>query len=132
MKISLESICHNLQSLFDAILDLDWFKLGLDIAWEILKGLAKALWEGIQTIFGKGWLWGTDDGVELNNTSTENTLSSITTTNVGERTTKVDETLEITLNVESDGTVASSQNLDVISDMLTDKIDKLLGDKING
>lgn len=121
-----------IQSLFDAILDIDWLKLGIDIAWEILKGLGKALWEGIQTIFGKGWLWGTDDGIELNNTSTENALSSITTTNVGERTTKVDETLEITLNVESDGTVAGSQNLDVISDMLTDKIDKLLGDKING
>lgn len=121
-----------IQSLFDAILDLDWFKLGLDIAWEILKGLAKALWEGIQTIFGKGWLWGGNDGVDVNNTTTDNALSSITTTNVAERTTKVDETLEITLNVESDGTVASSQNLDVISDMLTDKIDKLLGDKING
>ena len=39
---------------------------------------------------------------------------------------------KITLNVESDGTVAGQQNLDVISDMLTDKIDKILGDKING
>lgn len=121
-----------IQSLFDAILDLDWFKLGMEIAWEITKGLINTLWEGIQTIFGKGWLWGKNEGIQVNNTSTENALSSITTTNVGERTTKVDETLEITLNVESDGTVAGQQNLDVISDMLTDKIDKILGDKING
>ena len=83
-------------------------------------------------LFGKGWLWGTNNNVEVNNATTETALSSITTANVGERTTKVDETLDITLNVESDGTVASEQNLDIMSDMLTEKINKTLGDMING
>ena len=121
-----------IDSLFNVIYEMNWFELGWNIALKILEGLGKALWNGIQTIFGKGWLWGNEDDFNVQNTQTANTLSSVTTTSVGERTTKVDETLEITLNVESDGTVASEKNLDVISDMLTEKIDKILGDKING
>ena len=121
-----------IESIFDAILDMDWYKLGMEISWEILKGLGKTLWEGVQMIFGKGWLWGTDDSVDLNNNSTESALSSLTTTNVNERTTKTEETLEVTMRVESDGTVASEQNLDVMSDLIVERINKAMGDMING
>ena len=121
-----------IESIFDAILDLDWYKLGMEISWEILKGLAKTLWEGVQMIFGKGWLWGTDNGIEVNNTSTESALNALTTTSVNERTTKTEESLEVTMKVESDGTVASEQNLDVMSELIVERINKAMGDMING
>ena len=121
-----------IESIFDAILDLDWYKLGMEISWEIIKGLAKTLWEGVQMIFGKGWLWGTDNGIEVNNTSTESALNALTTTSVNERTTKTEESLEVTMKVESDGTVASEQNLDVISELIVERINKAMGDMING
>lgn len=121
-----------IESIFDAILDLDWYKLGMEISWEILKGLAKTLWEGVQMIFGKGWLWGNDSGIDVNSTSTESALNSLTTTSVNERTTKTEETLEVTMKVESDGTVASEQNLDVMSELIVERINKAMGDMING
>ena len=121
-----------IQSLFDAILDLDWFKLGIDIGWSIVKGILNTIWEGLQTIVGKGWLWGGNDTVGIDNTTTQQAISTVTSSNISERTTRVDEKLEITLNVESDGTVASEKNLDIVSDLLKDKINKALGDMING
>lgn len=119
-------------ALFEAIYSLNWFELGWKLAGKILEGLAKALWEGIQMIFGKGWLWGGNNNVEVVDTSTQNAISTVNSSVVNERTTKVDETLEITLNVESDGTVAGEKNLDTISDLLVDKINKALGDMVNG
>lgn len=118
----------------EAIFDINWFEVGLNIA----KAIVKGIWTGIKRTFGAligyGWLWGKEDNnnAEVDVSSTSQALSSVTTSQVSERTTKVDETLDITLSVESDGTNAGQQNLDVISDLLVDKINKVLGDEING
>lgn len=128
----IEALPQMIDALFDAIFEINWLELGLKIGESIVKGILNAIWNSIQWIFGKGWLWNDAPAVSVDNTSTDTALSSITTTSVGERTTKVDETLDITLSVESDGTVAGQQNLDIISDMMTDKINKALGDMVNG
>ena len=116
-------------------------KLGASIIKGIVMFLADRLWGAIQFAFGKGWLWG-DKLWEGNNfenflfTGMEggllNAQSTVNSSIVNEKTTRVDETLEITLNVESDGTVAGDKNLDTISDMMVDKINKALGDMVNG
>ena len=58
--------------------------------------------------------------------------ATITNSVVNEKTTSVNETLDISLSVESDGTVAGDKNLDTISDLMVEKINKALGDMING
>lgn len=118
-------------------------RIGERLAGELLKGLIKAvgdrLWGMLKFTVGEGWLWGEkiwdkyDNPMDwlvspMGSTST----ASITNSVVNERTTTVNETLDITLSVESDGTVAGDKNLDTISDLMLEKINKALGDKING
>lgn len=118
-------------------------KIGERLAGELLKGLIKAvgdrLWGMLKFTVGEGWLWGEkiwdkyDNPVDwlfspMGSTST----ATITNSVVNERTTSVNETLDISLSVESDGTVASDKNLDTISDLMVEKINKALGDMING
>ena len=118
-------------------------KIGERLAGELLKGLIKAigdrLWGMLKFTVGEGWLWGEkiwdkyDNPVDwlfspMGSTST----ATITNSVVNERTTSVNETLDISLSVESDGTVAGDKNLDTISDLMIEKINKALGDMVNG
>lgn len=118
-------------------------KIGERLAGELLKGLIKAigdrLWGILKFTVGEGWLWGEkiwdkyDNPVDwlfspMGSTST----ATITNSVVNERTTSVNETLDISLSVESDGTVAGDKNLDTISDLMIEKINKALGDMVNG
>ena len=118
-------------------------RIGERLAGELLKGLIKAigdrLWGMLKFTVGEGWLWGEkiwdkyDNPVDwlfspMGSTST----ATITNSVVNERTTSVNETLDISLSVESDGTVAGDKNLDTISDLMVEKINKALGDMING
>ena len=118
-------------------------KIGERLAGELLKGLIKAvgdrLWGMLKFTVGEGWLWGEkiwdkyDNPVDwlfspMGSTST----ATITNSVVNEKTTSVNETLDISLSVESDGTVAGDKNLDTISDLMVEKINKALGDMING
>lgn len=118
-------------------------KIGERLAGELLKGLIKAigdrLWGILKFAVGEGWLWGEkiwdkyDNPVDwlfspMGSTST----ATITNSVVNERTTSVNETLDISLSVESDGTVAGDKNLDTISDLMIEKINKALGDMVNG
>lgn len=118
-------------------------KIGVRLAGELLKGLIKAigdrLWGMLKFTVGEGWLWGEkiwdkyDNPVDwlfspMGSTST----ATITNSVVNERTTSVNETLDISLSVESDGTVAGDKNLDTISDLMIEKINKALGDMVNG
>lgn len=115
--------------LLDTFLSIDWIQLGIDIATGILKGFVTIVGKGI----GYGWLWGKEEEPQsVSITPIEEAITTISNSQVSERTTKIDETLEITLNVESDGTVAGDKNLDTISDLLIDKINKSLGDMIDG
>lgn len=102
--------------------------------------LGNALLETFKNTFlkmiGKGWLWGEGswfgwgDNSSTNVSTTENQISTITNTAMLERTEKVEETLEISLKVESDGTTASKENLDIVSDLVVDKINKILGGEV--
>lgn len=118
-------------------------KIGERLAGELLKGLIKAigdrLWGILKFTVGEGWLWGEkiwdkyDNPVDwlfspMGSTST----ATITNSVVNEKTTSVNETLDISLSVESDGTVAGDKNLDTISDLMIEKINKALGDMVNG
>lgn len=118
-------------------------KIGERLAGELLKGLIKAvgdrLWGMLKFTVGEGWLWGEkiwdkyDNPVDwlfspMGSTST----ATITNSVVNEKTTSVNETLDISLSVESDGTVAGDKNLDTISDLMIEKINKALGDMVNG
>lgn len=118
-------------------------RIGERLAGELLKGLIKAvgdrLWGMLKFTVGEGWLWGEkiwdkyDNPVDwlfspMGSTST----ATITNSVVNERTTSVNETLDISLSVESDGTVAGDKNLDTISDLMIEKINKALGDMVNG
>lgn len=111
-------------SAMDAIIHMDWVGLGL----EIIKAVILGVWEGLKNSFlwsiGKGWLW---DVPEANVTTTDNQITAITNTGRVERTETVNETLDISLRVESDGTNAGQENLDVVSDLVVDKINKILG-----
>lgn len=121
-------------------------KIGAKLGAELLKGLltfvADRLLGVLEFGFGKGWLWGPKlwEGDNLENflfTGMEGGLMdlvypSVTNSVVNERTTRVDETLDIKLSVESDGTIAGDKNLDTISDMMVEKINKALGDMVNG
>lgn len=113
-----------ISSVIDAINDIDWFRLG----WEIIKAILGGVWEGLKNSFlwsiGRGWLW---DIPEANVTTTDNQITAITNTGRVERTETVNETLDISLRVESDGTNAGQENLDVVSDLVVDKINKILG-----
>lgn len=122
-----------ISSLLQEILNFDWFSFGWDLAKEIFVGLAEGLWNLLQTLVGKGWLWGKENPSTQIETLTSSTANStITNAVVSEKTTKVNETLDITLSVESDGTLAGDKNLDTVSDILVEKINKALGDMVNG
>ena len=116
-------------------------QLGQRLATEILKGIVKGLadrfWKVLQFSVGKGWLWDRDEKIFTNDwlftpMGDTTTTASITNSVVNERTTTVNETLDISLSVESDGTVAGDKNLDTISDLMVEKINKALGDMVNG
>lgn len=139
-----DAFINNLQDKL-RILTPVFVRIGAELGASIIKGIvmfiADRLWGALQFAVGKGWLWG-DKLWEGNNFENFlfggmeggllNAQSTVNSSIVNERTTRVDETLEITLNVESDGTVAGDKNLDTISDMLVDKINKALGDMVNG
>ncbi|MBO7712032.1 MAG: hypothetical protein J6S85_00975 [Methanobrevibacter sp.] len=139
-----DDFINNLQDKI-RILTPVFVRIGAELGASIIKGIvmfiADRLWGALQFAVGKGWLWG-DKLWEGNNFEQFlfggmeggllNAQSTVNSSIVNERTTRVDETLEITLNVESDGTVAGDKNLDTISDMLVDKINKALGDMVNG
>ena len=116
--------------LIQEIFKINWFEVGLQIGLEIMKGVIKTA----GALIGYGWLWGGEDNnnAQVEAVTTSNAYSTVTNANVSEKTTKVDEKLDITLSVESDGTVAGQQNLDTITDLMTDKINKALGDMVNG
>lgn len=116
-------------------------QLGQRLATEILKGIVKGLadrfWKVLQFSVGKGWLWDRDEKIFTNDwlftpMGDTTTTASITNSVVNERTTTVNESLDISLSVESDGTVAGDKNLDTISDLMVEKINKALGDMVNG
>lgn len=120
-------------------------QIGTILGQEIIKGIFTALvdrlWGLIKFIGGEGWLWGERtvnnplDFVQELATHTggiAETLNGVNTSTVSERTTTVNESLDISLSVESDGTVAGDKNLDTISDMMVEKINKALGDMVNG
>lgn len=139
-----DAFINNLQEKI-RILTPVFVRIGAELGASIIKGIvmfiADRLWGALQFAVGKGWLWG-DKLWEGNNfenflfTGMEggllNAQSTVNSSIVNERTTRVDETLEITLNVESDGTVAGEKNMDIVGDMLVDKINKALGDMVNG
>ena len=119
-----------------------FFKIGEMLGREILKGILKSLvdrfWGMLKFTVGEGWLWGEkiwdkkySDPIDFL-ASPMGSTSSITNSVVNEKTTKVDEKLDITLSVESDGTVAGEKNLDILSDLMVEKINKTMGDMING
>ncbi len=114
----------------DYLASLDWFTMQFKVAWAIVKGLFKGIANSISSIFGFKIF--DDNEFDVNEESTSSSLNTITTANVSEKTTKVEEKLDITLNVEGDGTEAGEKNLDIISDMVVDKINKALGDMVNG
>ena len=120
-----------INSLVDAIFSYDWFKLGVDMSVQIGKGLVKGISNTVQKLLGKGWLWGVGS-VDLNTNNTTTALSTVTNSQISEKTTRVDESLEVRLSVESDGTIAGEKNLDVMSDLLVEKINKAMGDMIDG
>lgn len=120
-------------------------KIGAKLGAELLKGLvmfvADRVWGALQFVFGKGWLWGDklwegDNFLETLTTGMSGGLldahSTVTNSTVNERTTTVNESLDISLSVESDGTVAGDKNLDTISNLMVEKINKALGDMVNG
>ena len=137
-----------INSLSDKIIQLTpiFVDIGTKLAGAILKGIATSIadkfWGVLKFSVGEGWLWGDKIWDKYDNPmdwlfgspsgGLLNAQSTVNSSIVNERTTRVDETLEITLNVESDGTVAGDKNLDTISDMLVDKINKALGDMVNG
>lgn len=139
-----DDFINNLQEKL-RILTPVFVRIGAELGASIIKGIVTfivdRLWGALQFAVGKGWLWG-DKLWEGNNFENFlfggmeggllNAQSTVNSSIVNEKTTRVDETLEITLNVESDGTVAGDKNLDTISDMLVDKINKALGDMVNG
>lgn len=114
--------------IIDALMSIDWIQLGADIANGLIKGFINIL----STIFGRGWLWGKDENnsqnVEILNT--ENAISTINNVGSVERTEKIEETLDITLRVESDGTKVSEENLNIVSDLVVDKINEILGGEV--
>lgn len=117
-----------------------FFDLGEKLAQALVRGLIKYVvdkgWSMIKGMFGEGWLWGEkNDWVESGKDFFGGLFganSMVSSSMVNERTTKTEETLEVTMRVESDGTVASEQNLDVMSDLIVERINKAMGDMING
>lgn len=122
-------IIFNLPAMIvDTLFSIDWLQLGLDIGKALLDGIIKTLgW-----VIGYGWLWGRDEPSTptVQNSNVETAISTVSSTGRVERTETVNETLDVTVRVESDGTEAGEKNLDVISDMLIEKINKALGDEV--
>lgn len=125
------------QNLTDTIQDLapKFLGIGLKLGWNLIKGIFKGLldtaidWQ--LAIFGKGWLWGKEDNEqELSLSNTESAISTINNVTGVERTETINETLDITLRVESDGTSVSEENLNIVSELVVDKINELLGGEL--
>ena len=118
-----------IREITDALLDVDWFSIG----WELIKSVLAGVWEGFKNSFlwsiGKGWLWDTR-GSEKEIKTSQNELNTIVNNTKMERTEKVDETLDITLRVEGDGTDVSDKNLEVVSDLVVQKINTILGGEL--
>ena len=114
--------------IIDALFSINWLQVGLDIGKGILNGIVRIL----GAVIGYGWLWGTDDTNEhtANISTTENAISTINNVGSVERTEKIDETLDITLRVEGDGTKVSEENLNIVSDLVVDKINEILGGEV--
>lgn len=114
--------------LINALFSINWLQVGLDIGKGILNGIVKIL----GALIGYGWLWGTDGASEqtANISTTENAISTINNVGSVERTEKIDETLDITLRVEGDGTRVSEENLNIVSDLVVDKINEILGGEV--
>ena len=142
--VRMEEFIKNLKSKIQQLAPV-FRDIGTMLGQELIKGILLAivdrLWGAIKFAVGEGWIWGerkVNNPLEYfqemmtHSGGLTDTFSSISATTVNEKTTKVDETLDIRLSVESDGTVAGDKNLDTISDMLVDKINKALGDMVNG
>lgn len=122
-----------IEELIDWLTTLNWLEIFWRAVVAIVKGIAQGIVNAVKKIFSGELIEniiGNSDVLTLN--ESQSSMSTITSANVSEKTTRVDEKLDITLSVESDGTVAGEQNLNVISDLLTDKINKALGDMVNG
>lgn len=114
--------------ILDALFSVNWLEVGMNLAKSILEGIVKSL----GAIVGYGWLWGTDNSNNqtANISTTENAISTINNVGSVERTEKIEESLDITLRVEGDGTQVDDKNLEIVSDLVVDKINKMLGGDI--
>ena len=116
--------------IMDALMSINWLQVGLDIGKSLLDGIFKSL----GALIGYGWLWGEGSwfglGTSPNITTTDNAISTINNIGSVERTEKIDETLDITLRVEGDGTEVSEANLNIVSDLVVDKINEILGGEV--
>lgn len=125
-----------IEEIVDWLTRLDWATILVKVQVAIIKGLLGGIVNTVKRVLSgeifQDIFSNTQDNVQWFMDQPKDFMNIITSANVSEKTTKVDEKLDITLSVESDGTVAGQQNLDVISDLLTDKINKALGDMVNG
>lgn len=111
--------------LVDELLKINWLEVGLNIAKALVQGLAKGLMNTLGTIFGKGWLWGKDEGDDTTGEMPigDRDIMPTGSYEVSERSSK-----SIEVKVSASGTSAiDEQNAKVIAKELAPYIDKELG-----
>lgn len=117
-----------MQSLWQALLDLDWVDLGIDIGKAILKGLLQILKQGFEFAIGKGWLWGKNSN-PVNAETIENTVNDMEAMPTGSYQVNERSTQTIELKVSATGDSELSQdNANLIAQELIPYIDKKLGE----
>lgn len=116
------------EMLVNYLFKTNWLEIGINIGKSLLNGILSVL----GAVIGYGWLWGTDDVNEqtANISTTENAINTITNVSGVERTETINETLDITLRIEGDGTRVSEENLNIVSDLVVDKINEILGGEV--
>ncbi len=108
-------------TLINAILDIDWFSVGLSIGEAILNGILEILERGLGALVGYGWLWGGE-------TSTPADMSYTASDVIGGVVNEIKKSTQVDLNVNVSGeTAISQQNAETIAETLLPYIDKGLG-----
>lgn len=115
-------------AVIDAIFDINWVQVGIDII--------KRMFQGITQAFGK--FWGRLFGINRDTTTIDTGAANLAASAVDigandyEVTENVTQRIDLSLSVTGDGTAIGSANAEVVGDVLADRLDEILGRRLNG
>ena len=132
IKILPDLVAEIMDAVADVLANVNW----LELAWEIVKGLAKAIIELIKGI-GKTFV-GLIKGIFSGKDTDEGDFMAgdysdyVDGASDFEVTENSSQKIDISLSVAGDGTAVGENNAQIVGSALADTIDNMLGRKLNG